>query len=404
MILFPLGFLPYILCLFAIARYWDRLRRFQLIVRSAIFLGALKSVAIVAVYSAYANDQTGGTLALYSFAALLFPELFLGSFSTGSAVISMIVLALLFSFLWATVMTGAVGLVRRLGNKGSLIIPLLVGTCLAGPRSFAASVDTLPKKTIKVIPTNDVVVLGWVDPNVVALPEGANPLLVAELNDPTGVACLDLLAEWAAGVRSLILSDADRQYANAFLLKNSGNLFPQNTIDPVAEESKGEYRLFNRLQVAYRVKDGKLTAPPKFVNARTIVGTTPNPCNRLLTPAEAEAHVANGAKGATTSNTGVFQVNQGRLGTLGQAVDRTLNDPGGTVGATTPWIWSAIKFDDKGELVYPFTIGTKGNHQIFPTYFVYKDGRIDQTLSFTQSHPETFISLDETSQIPGAVP
>ena len=74
---------------------------------------------------------------------------------------------------------------------------------------------------------------------------------------------------------------------------------------------------------------------------------------------------------------------QGRLGSLGQRVNTTIN------GRSTPWIWSVIHFDASGNL-RPL------DHAIFPTYYVYKDG--DLIATFPQSAPATFIALDATYQ------
>lgn len=84
----------------------------------------------------------------------------------------------------------------------------------------------------------------------------------------------------------------------------------------------------------------------------------------------------------------MFQLNEGRIGSFGQAVDTTLNNPGGVVGATTPWVWSIIWFDTQGNLM-------RLDNQIFPTYYVYEDKVLVGI--YTQGQVEAFIALDQNS-------
>lgn len=252
------------------------------------------------------------------------------------------------------------------------------------------------------VPTKDVTVIAWVDPGppqaaLNALQSEVGFLLDLDLNGPLrAITCPAVLGSWTVGVRVDILSDIDRQYANAFLLVHSPNGRPPNTIDPDAEKAAGDYRLFNRLQAVIR----KDESPPGFdlLHADAVVGKTPDPCG-ILPPVSGETHPENGSNGLTNSQSGVFQLAEGRLGSLGQAVDLTLNNCDSLlgiclnhpaeIGDTTPWIWSVIRFDLNGDR-------SPIDHQIFPTYFVYEDG--DLVEQFPQANAETFIALDDTSQ------
>src|SRR5258708_40198728 len=131
-------------------------------------------------------------------------------------------------------------------------------------------------------------------------------------------------------------------------------------------------------------ENGQVTGVTKFLKAVGVAGSTPNPCLRLLPSSASESHVDNGARGVTRDGAGVFQLAEGRVGILGQAASETLN------GRTVPWIWSVIKFDASGNDVRIFSIGSRLNRQIFPTYSVYEDGVIVAT--FTQGDLETFIA------------
>jgi len=237
------------------------------------------------------------------------------------------------------------------------------------------------------VATKEVVVVAWVNGNVISLPQGASPGLVTNLDSP--LLCPVQLGAWASRIRLNINTDIDRQFANAFLIKNSANSLPPNTIDPDAVETGGDFRLFNRLQVFFQEENGQIVGVPEFLRREAKVGATPDPCGVIPFRFGGEPHPSNGENRVTSSGTGLFQLNEGRIGLVGRAVDRTLNDPTGTVGATTPWIWSVVKFDSAGN---PAPL----DHQIFPTYFVYENGQ--KVGEFSQSDPESFISLDSGSQ------
>ncbi len=249
------------------------------------------------------------------------------------------------------------------------------------------------------VATKDVTVIAWVDGSPIDMILSAleaDPKLnrTLKFNLDTPGLCSVQLGNWAIGLRTSILSDTDRQFANAFLLKNSANSRPENTIDPDAIETGGDFRLFNRFQVFFQVQNGQIVGQPDVRKMVTEVGSTRDPCG-LIPPSGGEDHPQfNGANGITTSGTGVFQLNEGRIGFAGQAVDRTLNACQDfnciniTIGPPTPWIWSVIKFDAQGNR-------TPVESQIFPTYFVYENGvKVAESI---QSDPEVFIGKDSSN-------
>lgn len=93
----------------------------------------------------------------------------------------------------------------------------------------------------------------------------------------------------------------------------------------------------------------------------------------------AEAHQYNGIRstgprGSVPSY--LYQVNEGRIGPDGQAINAYLNqreDVGTYCFMATPYIWSAIQFDANGNLL-PLTQGD--TLQMFPTYWVYRNGAL----------------------------
>lgn len=272
-----------------------------------------------------------------------------------------------------------------------------ISSCL-----LAATTTVLPDKTLKILPTKDVTMVSWINGSVIDLPtqlDGVDNELMQSLN--AGGSCSILLGQWLLGIPTYLDKEANKLYANAFLIKFSANNEPPPVIDPDAVELAGDYRLFNRLQIAHRVKNGEVIGAPKFTKAKTLAGLTPDPCG-AVSPRLPETHVANGAKGITTDKSGVYQVAQGRVGAFGQAVDTTINDYGGTVGATTPWIWTVIKFDVAGNYVFPFAVGNKPNISMFPTVSIYENGQRIRVEPAGGLAP--FMAQDESYQIPGQVP
>lgn len=263
-------------------------------------------------------------------------------------------------------------------------------------RGFCVDPELVPKKQVLPSPiSRDITVIGWVNPAAITLPTGATQQLVNDLNDSFG-SCTEVTTAWTADIRMDIFSDVDRRYANAWLLQNSPNKEPATFIADLAHaENDGDYRLFSRLKVEVKVNAGQIVAPPKFHTGRAAVGMTPEPCSgfhfNIPTLSAPEPHIKNGEHAITSSGGRVYQLNQGRIGAFGQAVDTTLNAPGTPHGETTPWIWSNIKVDSDGNLVRPLIT------QIFPTYYLYLSGIRSEIIP--QSAPEPFIALDQTSVI-----
>lgn len=141
--------------------------------------------------------------------------------------------------------------------------------------------------------------------------------------------------------------------------------------------------MFNRLQATYSRTDGAIS-DLAAVETIAAIGPTPDPCGFLppsLWP-NGEPHGSNGARDVSTSGASVYQLNEGRLGTLGQIINLFLN-------GTTPWIWSAIRFDADGR---PLPV----DHGMFPSYSVYVDGNL--LVTFPQSPVGEFVLKDETYQ------
>lgn len=251
--------------------------------------------------------------------------------------------------------------------------------------------------------SKDIAVVGWIDRSHIDSPDptGVSPSLVNSLN--SAVQCPLTLLAWAASAtfrnpadpQYAVTTDADRTYANNFLIRNSANDDPGLEIDSLFGTVRSRYRAFLRFQSAYVVKNGAIIGAPKALIAQTAGGFTLNPCpGPLPPPLESEAHPADGAFGISQSGQSVYLMTQGRIGAEGQAGDTYLNDRNGVIGATTPWIFALVQFDLNGNLL-PIT------HQQFPTYSVYEFGypagaghRIDVVV---QEPLQIFINRDSSS-------
>ena len=280
---------------------------------------------------------------------------------------------------------------------------LVTYTCPSGAKASAQIRVTVLSK--------DVVVIAWVDAEPIKrslsdLKPKEWSFLYWRLQIP--LSCNLTLIEFlirrglmALGVPRPSFSEEERRYINAFLLANSGNDSPPERLaDPEVFAAEGDYRLFHRLQVGGE--------PLQAVKSYAEVGNTPDPCiftapgkigDLLSSP---DKHPFNGKFFPPDPPQRGFQINQGRLGSVGQLVSELIND------RTVPWVFSVICFDSAGSLVacessaerFPCPGGSprlhKIDHQIFPTYWVYENG--DLVDRYPECSPESFIELDETAQ------
>ena len=168
-----------------------------------------------------------------------------------------------------------------------------------------------------------------------------------------------------------VVSDttADKSYANAWLLKYSGNINPGFLIVP---------SMFTTLNFQYRLFADY--SPAQGIH-RALIGYTPDPCGTPFAYLQGVPHAHNGYYTGDSNGTGPSQLGysyllaETRVGTAGQAGWKTLNDE-----QEIPWVWSVIEFDSNGtpqNFKNSSTVSCPGgavsvNYQIFPTYSVYK--------------------------------
>jgi hypothetical protein len=176
--------------------------------------------------------------------------------------------------------------------------------------------------------------------------------------------------------------EADSLYAQGMFLKSSANAEPPQSL---TEDyiRKGDYRLINDFQV---VLDPVLASRVPHQTAR--VGKTPLPCGlaseTMLSEGikawagEADEHPAmHGRRLCSPRLDSVMQISQGRLGKTGRNIQRLLTVNKNSAAPVTPWIWAAIEINKAGKLL-PL------RKQVFPTYYVYINGKMDPLRSATK--------------------
>jgi hypothetical protein len=259
--------------------------------------------------------------------------------------------------------------------------------------------------SLTLVLTDDVTVVGFVDAGPISLPDGASDAVTRTLSNPAS--CAATINTWvlagATGAASLAIpqvdSDVDRRYANAFLNSRSANPSPPLALDPASfMANQALYRAFNRLRVYFEsgpsgIRQDSVT----YLRRDVSMGATPEPCSGgqvVALGVETDSQVIPRRSTASV----VYQVVQGRIGSSGQQANAYLNKRnliGPSLWFTaTPYIWSAITFDANGNLL-PFDAG--GRAQIFPTYYVYRNGILSDPHTVIQSPVEPFIGLDWTS-------
>lgn len=198
-----------------------------------------------------------------------------------------------------------------------------------------------------------------------------------------------------------------------FLITHSANnepppdLNPKTPLDP-SVVAKGDFRAYNQVRAAIYTQGNQINFV-RLVNSKAVLGDTPDACQSFFTRLgnffaggtllKPEPHPDNGQWGITPSKSHFFQLAEGRVGLEAQKVYMTLNACtskdaitgfcNAPVPPVTPYIWSFPLFDAQGR----YTVNT----QIFPTYYVYEEGKLVNKIP--QTALENFIKMNATSQI-----
>ncbi len=173
--------------------------------------------------------------------------------------------------------------------------------------NFADGETSDATKDVEVgIRTDDEITVGWINPAGVTLPAGASPNITS-LMPPGGPSTSSLtcnlfildLSENFTTPNFTTLTPIDRTYVLFWMFKYGSNADPSTTIpggDFQAPDGKGtdeskvsgfyntptNYKLFNRLQLKYRLTGSAFKGSPTVLKRQTGIGTTENPCGSVL--------------------------------------------------------------------------------------------------------------------------
>ena len=231
----------------------------------------------------------------------------------------------------------------------------------------------------------EITVVGWIDGTTPDLTNistsGVNTNLINSLVEGN-TSCFALIGAWATKFGLYINSQADKNYANLWLLEHSANTTPPLTLPAGFENNKGNFRLY-----------GDWEGQPSQDGASAQIGATLNPCEKApkdTIGGNGEPSTYNGHyQPATQSNTNIYRVFEGRAGKIGQ------NGYYGVTGRTLPFIWSVIKSTASGSPIL-------NNQSIFPTFYYYTNGQL--TTSVEQMPALQFLNNSDQSNETGWSP
>jgi hypothetical protein len=264
-------------------------------------------------------------------------------------------------------------------------------------------------------------VLSWPDGNRVTTAPPTTPGVESMLRNP--LMCTAAIGTWVAaavaGVEIPFLNpyrvaNSDVPFVNTFLLRRGygDDPAPPSSISPSQFLlARANYRGGQDFQAGFEVDAGKIVEPVFAFTALTLGGSTPEPCTglRLYVPlpnsvSAPEASSLNGSVWIDGARNSVSQVVNVRVGRAGQAADTYLNDRlscsaflcrFGTIGATTPWIWSTIKLNAEGTFQRSALVpGDSGLRSIFPSLTTYRQGVSQGEIG--QGSALTFVGFDQS--------
>jgi hypothetical protein len=257
------------------------------------------------------------------------------------------------------------------------------------------------------IRTDDVIVVGWINPAGVTLPSIIGLQNWVSINLPpegpvddvlTQVFCTRILLQLSQFRRSpfgLTFNDNDRTYLIYWLFKYSGNPDPSTVIpggdlrDPtntMISNSKvaayqavlTNYKLFNRLQVRFRTWATEFNGARVVLQQAVGIGTTHSPISpppaTLLFPGQAGP-----ANSKYTAFVGgpVDHVSLINDGSPTKAGINAYNDLSGNLAS--PVLWENIG----SEILFTWNGGTAPTTKVqpYPTYYVYRNGTLVSTFA-----------------------
>jgi hypothetical protein len=227
--------------------------------------------------------------------------------------------------------------------------------------------------------TDDIAVVGWINPAGVPLSEAGVSWQVLLFFPPEGLKnppnpgqallTLGYMGSLSAGattkpMTTTPLTNVDCVYILNWMFKYAANDPPPDLLYPesVMRDFAGwrfNFKLYNRMQIKYQVAGSKISTY-EFVHQQTLIGITNEPC--FGAPDAGESGPIDGETGVQNGDT-IYQVNEGSPDHLGVRAFNTL---------MFPREWSDI-----GSIIRQgLNLGTSYTFatQVYPTYFVYENG------------------------------
>jgi hypothetical protein len=280
----------------------------------------------------------------------------------------------------------------------------------------------------------DITVIGWIDGAQIILPIGTDIVPSASYNGYSYATVMDSfvyrngflvdIAQLTGSSPNWTLPhspDNGRKYVNAYLIKNSPNDAPpaefqmpwpgfenrkmvdSDSLNDFFSDKK-KFRSFHRFQARFELDDsGKIKGTPHYLKQATQVGVTPvdwlpdpggetGPHDGTVntTGASVQFNPKNGKTHSAKLADDFEQYTQGRISTSGMMsggrISQQLNN------LKVPWIWSLIEFGATNAKAGTFAVP---EHEIFPVYHIYYNGKRLDTLtnSISEAKMEEFIQL-----------
>lgn len=259
------------------------------------------------------------------------------------------------------------------------------------------------------IRTDDIIIVGWINPSGVPMPgTGGVDTYITQIMPPSGSPaelgrpsqCNFFVANLSRNITSRAdnstITPADRNYVLHWMFKYGGNRDPSDVIPGGSfRDASGRYtdrqkvsafladatnyKLFNRLQMKFHLTASGFTNIKIVQHSPGSIGTTKNPCGTLL-GIDSTAYFS-GQRGPYNRSmrirpTEVSVINEGSPDAAATRAFNTLMGKDLPAGQT-PLFWESIgsaisfKYTPSGDgLVTPHVYV-----QAYPTYYVYKNGR-----------------------------
>jgi len=284
----------------------------------------------------------------------------------------------------------------------------------AGLHKFKCDLELQSGYTISVtkevefgIRTDDYIVIGWINQAGVPVPAGAS-VYVTNLFPPGGPPLTNLnfveaslflfqLSECTITPNLHFLSAPDRTYLINWLFRYANNPNP-NAVIPLGSfrnltdtyinyarvnlfrSSNTNYKLFNHLQVRYRIGQNGFAGTPTAIHATTSIGHTPSPIGTIFGfpgPAVGQIGPNNGPPHVLPppGNHRISLINDGSP--PANAI-RAFNTLAGQ-GVASPVYWENIIF----QIRFTWQGGVSATIlvQPYPTYYIYRNGRHVNTIA-----------------------